>query len=138
MNTHEKNYTKGKAARRKAHIEGSIARYLAELEEADSVESGPATPRIDRLTERLAALRGRLGELEELGRQLEAAPDGQLSLADPDARAMARCHARAGAHASDPDKGNTNSAFGNTNLEPRRISNLRYQMPDRRYLSPLH
>lgn len=28
-------------------------------------------------------------ELEEIGRQLEAAPDGQLSLTDPDARAMA-------------------------------------------------
>jgi hypothetical protein len=37
----------------------------------------------------LASLRGRLGELEEIGRQLEAAIDGQLSLTDPDARAMA-------------------------------------------------
>ena len=89
VNTHEKNYTKGKLARRKAHVEESIARYLAELEEADSAEIGPATPRIDRLTERLTALRGRLGELEEIGRQLEAAPDGQISLTDPDARAMA-------------------------------------------------
>lgn len=89
VNTHEKNYTKGKLARRKAHVEESIARYLAELEEADSAEIGPATPHIDRLTQRLAALRGRLGELEEIGRQLEAAPDGQISLTDPDARAMA-------------------------------------------------
>lgn len=88
VNTHEKNYTKGKLARRKAHVEESIARYLDELEEADSTEIGPATPRIDRLTERLTALRGRLGELEEIGRQLEASPDGQLSLTDPDARAM--------------------------------------------------
>ena len=32
VNTHEKNYTKGKLARRKAHVEESIARYLAELE----------------------------------------------------------------------------------------------------------
>lgn len=89
VNTHEKNYTKGKLARRKAHVEESIARYLAELEEADSAETGLATSRIDHLTERLAALRGRLGELEEIGRQLEAAPDGQISLTDPDARAMA-------------------------------------------------
>jgi transposase len=89
VNTHEKNYTKGKLARRKAHVEESIARYLAELEESDSAEAGPATPRIEHLTERLAALRGRLGELEEIGRQLEAAPDGQISLTDPDARAMA-------------------------------------------------
>lgn len=89
VNTHEKNYTKGKLARRKAHVEESIARYLAELEEADSAETGPATPRIEHLTERLASLRGRLRELEEIGQQLQAAPDEQVSLTDPDARAMA-------------------------------------------------
>jgi hypothetical protein len=44
VNTHEKNYTKGKLARWKAHVDESIARYLAELEEADSVETGSATP----------------------------------------------------------------------------------------------
>jgi transposase len=59
VNTHEKNYTKGKLVRRKAHVEESIARYLAQLEEAD---------RAEHLTERLALLRGRLGELEEIGR----------------------------------------------------------------------
>lgn len=89
VNTHEKNYTKGKLARRKAHVKESIARYLAELEEADHAETGPATPRIEHLTERLASLRGRLRELEEIGRQLEASPDQQVSLTDPDARAMA-------------------------------------------------
>ncbi|OAM73415.1 IS1182 family transposase [Devosia elaeis] len=89
VNTHEKNYTNGKLARRKAHVEESIARYLVELEEADSAGAGPAAPRIEHLTERLASLRGRLGELEEIGQQLEAAPDEQISLTDPDARAMA-------------------------------------------------
>ncbi len=52
-------------------------------------DTGVASPRIERLTERLASLRSRLGELEEIGRQLETAADGQLSLTDPDARAMA-------------------------------------------------
>ncbi|SFD23831.1 Transposase DDE domain-containing protein [Devosia psychrophila] len=65
------------------------SRYLAELEETDRAENGPATPRIEHPTERLASLRGRLGELEEIGRQLQAAPDEQISLTDPDARAMA-------------------------------------------------
>ncbi|MFG1429419.1 IS5/IS1182 family transposase, partial [Xanthobacter sp. VTT E-85242] len=67
----------------------SIARYLAELEETDRAETGPATSRIHHLTERLASLRGRLRELEEIGQQLQAAPDEQVSLTDPDARAMA-------------------------------------------------
>ncbi|MFG1429420.1 IS5/IS1182 family transposase, partial [Xanthobacter sp. VTT E-85242] len=67
----------------------SIARYLAELEETDRAETGPATPRVAHLTERLASLRGRLGELEAIGRQLEASPDEQISLTDRDARAMA-------------------------------------------------
>ena len=65
-------------------LQESIARYLAELEEADSAETGPATPRVDHLTERLASLRGRLGELEEIGRRLQAAPDEQISRTDPD------------------------------------------------------
>jgi transposase len=89
VNTHEKNYTKGKLARRKARVEESIAYYVAELDKADSAETGPTTPRIEHLTERLASLRGRLGELEEIGRQLQDAPDAQISLSDPDARAMA-------------------------------------------------
>ncbi len=89
VNTHEKNYTKGKLARRKAHVEESIERYLAELEAADTAETGVASPRIERLTERLVSLRGRLVELEDIGRQLESSTDGQLSLTDPDARAMA-------------------------------------------------
>jgi transposase len=89
VNTHGKNYTKGKLARRKMQIEESIERYLTELDAADGKEASATPPRIERLTERLASLRGRLLELEEIGRQLETAPDGQLSMTDPDARAMA-------------------------------------------------
>ena len=45
---------------RTTHVEKSTARYFfAELEDADS-------PRIEHLTERLASLRGRLGELEAI------------------------------------------------------------------------
>ncbi len=51
---------------------------------------------MERLKERLALLRGRLVELEEIGRQLETAPDGQLSLTDADARAMATANDRRG------------------------------------------
>lgn len=87
-NTHGKNFTKAKLARRKTQVEESIERYLAELEAADRQEANIAPTRIERLTERLASLRGRLGELEEIGRRLETAPDGQLSLTDADARAM--------------------------------------------------
>jgi transposase len=88
VNTHGKNFTKAKLARRRTQVEESIERYLAELEIADREEANVAPARIERLTERLASLRGRLGELEEIGRRLETAPDGQLSLTDTDARAM--------------------------------------------------
>jgi hypothetical protein len=87
-NTHGKNFTKAKLVRRRAQVEESIERYLAEIEVADREETNIATARIERLTERLASLRGRLGELDEIGRRLETMPDGQISLTDADARAM--------------------------------------------------
>ncbi len=42
-----------------------------------------------RLSDKIAAMRARLGELQELEAQVLDAPDLQISLTDPDARAMA-------------------------------------------------
>ena len=96
VNTHERNFTKAKLARRKAHVEESIEQYMANLDAADRADAAPPAAKMERLKERLALLRGRLVELEEIGRQLETAPDGQLSLTDADARAMATANDRRG------------------------------------------
>jgi hypothetical protein len=41
------------------------------------------------LTEKIAALKRRMEQLKEIGVLVQAAPDKQISLTDPDARSMA-------------------------------------------------
>ena len=89
VNTRDKNFTPGAIRRRMEQVEASIERYLGQLEAADRHEDGAAEPIAARLTERIDALRRRMRELQVMAKRVEAAPDRQVSLTDPDARAMA-------------------------------------------------
>jgi transposase len=88
-NTRDKNFTPGAIRRRIEQVEAGIARYLAALDTADRQEDKVAQVRTARITERLKALRARMHELQAMEKVVEAAPDRQVSLTDPDARAMA-------------------------------------------------
>ena len=70
-------------------VEASVARYLAALETADRQEEATGRARTERLKDRLARLEQRMAHLREMEAAVRAAPDGQISLTDPDARAMA-------------------------------------------------
>jgi hypothetical protein len=59
------------------------------LETADHQEGELAEAKAERLQEKIARLRAQMAELKALAPIVEAAPDRQLSLTDPDARAMA-------------------------------------------------
>ena len=59
------------------------------LDRADREQSDVAEARTTRLTEKIAGLREQMKALQAMGEQVEAAPDGQVSLTDPDARSMA-------------------------------------------------
>ena len=96
INTHERNYTRAKLARRMAEVEASIATYMAALDAGDRAEADAAPPAKERLADKLAALRKRMAELKAVGERLETVPDGQISLTDPDARAMATAGERRG------------------------------------------
>ena len=48
-----------------------------------------AEARTGRLKEKIAGLKRQMQSLKEMGKQVEAAPDKQISLTDPDARSMA-------------------------------------------------
>ena len=89
VNTRDKNYTPGAIRLRKEQVDASIARYLGMLDTADRQEDQVAEMRISRLTERLEALRRQMRELQMMERVVADAPDHQVSLSDPDARAMA-------------------------------------------------
>jgi len=88
VNNRDKNFTSAKMERRKQQLEDSIDRYLAALDSADQEEHAVAETQAIKLTEKIAALKQRMAELKELDVKMQAAPDKQLSLTDPDARSM--------------------------------------------------
>lgn len=89
VNTRDKNFTPGAILRRMEQVDASIARYLALLDTADRQEEEVAEFRTARLAVRLESLRRQMRELKTMEEAVEAAPDRQISLTDPDARAMA-------------------------------------------------
>ena len=75
--------------RRIEQAEASIERYLQALDAADRQDGEEAELRGDRLKDRLASLRRQMRELQVMEAEVAQAPDRQISLTDPDARAMA-------------------------------------------------
>ena len=89
VNTRDKNYTHGAIRRRMEQVEASIARYLSALDTADRQEGEVAEVKSIRLKDKLARLKQQMQHLREMEIAVQAAPDHQISLTDPDARAMA-------------------------------------------------
>lgn len=89
VNAREKNFTKGKLKRRLGQVEASIARYLQTLDAADLQEGDVAEAKVAHLKDKIAAMKAQLGKLKQIEKDVLAAPDQQISLTDPDARAMA-------------------------------------------------
>jgi hypothetical protein len=89
VNNRDKNFTSAKIERRMQQIDESINRYLAALDTADREEPSVATVKTDRLKEKIEVLKEQMQRLKEIEVRLNAAPDKQISLTDPDARSMA-------------------------------------------------
>lgn len=89
VNARERNFTKGKLKRRVEQVEESIGRYLQSLDAADLQEGEIAQAKAARLKDKIAAMKQQLERLQNLQADVLAAPDQQISLTDPDARAMA-------------------------------------------------
>jgi len=88
VNHRDRNFTSAKLERRMRDIESSIARYLEALDTADRQEPAIAKARTERLQDKIAALKEQMRSLKEIEIKLNEAPDGQVSLTDPDARSM--------------------------------------------------
>jgi transposase len=89
VNNRDKNFTVAKVAKRIEQVEASIARYLTALDRADRRDDDVAEARTVRLTEKIEGLRRQMQSLKAMVEQVEASPDKQVSLTDPDARSMA-------------------------------------------------
>jgi transposase len=89
VNARDRNFTPVTIRRRMEQADASIQRYLGMLDTADRQEDDVAGMRNTRLTERLGELRRQMHELAAMEQAVLASPDRQISLTDPDARAMA-------------------------------------------------
>ncbi len=89
VNTRDKNFTRASIQRRMEQVEASIERYMAALETADRQDGEGAVAKSVRLKDKIAALREHVRRYKLVREQVHAAPDQQISLTDPDARAMA-------------------------------------------------
>ena len=90
VNTRDKNFTRGKVERRRAQLEESVARYLAQLDTADLQEPSEAlAAKTAHLKEKLVKLESEMQRLAAMEKLMLASPDQQISLTDPDSRSMA-------------------------------------------------
>ena len=89
VNNRDRNFTDAKIERRMEQIEQSIERYLAAMDTADRTQSEVAEPKAVRLKDKIEKLKVQMQGLKEMEQRLRDAPDGQVSLTDPDARSMA-------------------------------------------------
>ncbi len=88
VNNRDRNFTRAKMKRRLAQVEASLDRYFEQLDQADREESSIADVKTVNLKDKIATLKQEMARLTALEVQMQAAPDKQISLTDPDARSM--------------------------------------------------
>jgi transposase len=88
VNSRDKSYSQTVIQRRMEQVDANISRYLAALDTADRHDPGVPSGKVQRLREKLNRLRGQMRDLREMESVVAASLDGQVSLTDPDARAM--------------------------------------------------
>lgn len=86
VNSKPNNFTPQKAKDHIDRVEASIEKYLKQLDEVDTEEV--PEKKVQVMKDKLAWLKKRLGELQEIKQVVEAHPDKQISLTDPDARLL--------------------------------------------------
>jgi hypothetical protein len=70
-------------------LDESISRYMTELDRADREPALVTEARVEHLKQKVETVKKQMRELKQIGKQMAKAPDGQVSLTDPDARSMA-------------------------------------------------
>ena len=89
VNSRKRNFTKAKLEKALAESDERLSRYLDRLDEADGQDGGSTGGgEVEHIQEKIAAIQGRRERFEEHRDALAASGEGQLSLTDPDSRAM--------------------------------------------------
>ena len=89
VNSRNRNFTQAKLKREMEASDERLTRYLKALDAADGDDDGgPGGGSIAQLQEKIAAIRERRAKLAAHGEALAESGEDQISLTDPDARAM--------------------------------------------------
>ncbi len=90
VNSRDKNFTRKSIKRRMKRLQEHIDRYLTILDEADKRAPEEHKYTAEELAAKIASMKEHMGRLQVIEEQVQAHPDKQVSLTDPDARSMAK------------------------------------------------
>ena len=88
INSRDKNFTRGSVKLRIKKTRANIDRYLAKLDAADKEEPEIAEVTAAELKQKIASMEAKMDELKGYEAEVEAHPDKQVSVTDPDSRSM--------------------------------------------------
>ena len=88
VNNRDRNYTRAKVKRRIEAINKSLDRYLDQLDSFDRQEQQLPTAKTEHISKQIDSLKRQMKEVQAIEAMIDTAPDKQISLTDPDARAM--------------------------------------------------
>ena len=90
VNSRDKNFTRKSVKRRLQKTQANIDRYLAKLDAVDREEPEIREVTATELQQKIASMEAKMEELKQHQVEVEAHPDNQVSLTDPDARSMVK------------------------------------------------
>jgi transposase len=89
VNNKDRNFTRASLTKFIELADAKLDDYLQRLDQSDAAESTTGGSRVANLAEKIAALRARRMRCQEMLAQLDRTGEEQISLTDPDSRAMA-------------------------------------------------
>jgi transposase len=95
VNNKDKNFTRKSLEKFIKAVDEHLEEYVKRLDEGDVEEAGTDGSRVKNLAEKIEALRKKRGRYGALLAELEKSGESQISLTDPDSRAMA-AHTKVG------------------------------------------
>jgi len=88
VNSRDKNFTRKSVKRRLQKTQANIDRYLAMLDQSDQEEPEIRGTTAEELKQKIASMEAKMDQLRAHEAEVDAHPDSQVSLTDPDARSM--------------------------------------------------
>jgi transposase len=89
VNNKDRNFTRASLTKFISEADAQLDDYLGRLDQGDAAESAAGGTRVKNLAEKIAALRDRRDRHQALLAELDRTGESQISLTDPDSRAMA-------------------------------------------------